>query len=41
MKEKFKNFVKLNPKLIDAVKNGNKTWQELYEIYTLYGELKS
>ena len=38
MKEKFNNFVKLNPRLIDAVKNGDKTWQELYEIYTLYGE---
>ncbi len=38
MKEKFKEFVKNNPKLIDYVKNNNKSWQELYEIYTLYGE---
>ena len=38
MKEKFKEFVKSNPKLIDYVKNNNKSWQELYEIYALYGE---
>ena len=38
MKEKFKVFVKSNPKLIDSVKSGDKTWQELYELYSLYGE---
>ena len=38
MKEKFKEFVKSNPKLIDYVRNNNKSWQELYEIYVLYGE---
>lgn len=38
MKENFKLFVKSNPKLIDYVKNGNGTWQELYEVYSLYGE---
>lgn len=38
MKEKFKEFVKSNPKLIDYVKNNNKSWQDLYEIYALYGE---
>ena len=38
MKEKFKEFVKNNPKLIDYVKNNNKSWQDLYEIYALYGE---
>lgn len=38
MKEKFKEFVKNNPKLIDYVKNNNKSWQEIYEIYALYGE---
>ena len=38
MKEKFKEFVKANPKLIDYVKNNNKSWQELYEIYALYGD---
>lgn len=38
MKEKFKIFVQNNPKLIDYVKDNNKSWQELYEIYALYGE---
>ena len=38
MKEQFKEFVKNNPKLIDYVKNNNKNWQDLYEIYDLYGE---
>ena len=38
MKENFKIFVKNNPKLIDYVKESNKSWQELYEIYSLYGE---
>lgn len=37
-KENFKIFVKNNPSLINYVKNNNKTWQELYEIYDLYGE---
>ena len=39
-KEEFKNFVSLNPNLIDVVKSKNKTWQELYEIYDLYGDNK-
>ena len=38
MKEKFKIFVQNNPKLIDYVKDNNKSWQDLYEIYSLYGE---
>ena len=38
MKENFKLFVKANPNLVDYVKNGNGTWQELYEVYSLYGE---
>ena len=38
MKEKFKEFVKNNPKLVDYVKNNNKNWQDLFEIYVLYGE---
>ncbi len=38
MKEKFKTFVKANPKLIDYVKNKKGSWQDLYEIYSLYGE---
>ena len=38
MKEKFKEFVKNNPRLIEYVKGSNKSWQDLYEIYSLYGE---
>lgn len=31
-------FVKKNPSLATYVKNNNSSWQELYEIYSLYGE---
>lgn len=34
----FKGFVKKNPKLIKEVRNGNKSWQELYEDWYLLGE---
>ena len=37
-KEMFKEFVRNNTFLINYVKNGNKTWQELYQLYDLYGE---
>ena len=37
-KEKFKDFVKKNPVLLKHVKEGNKTWQNFYEIYDIYGE---
>lgn len=37
-KEEFKDFVKRNPNLISYVNNGEKTWQDFYEIYDLYGE---
>jgi hypothetical protein len=35
---KFKEFVKNNPKLIQEVRKGNSTWQELYEDWYLLGE---
>lgn len=35
---KFKEFVKNNPALIMEVRNGNSTWQELYEDWYLLGE---
>lgn len=35
---KFKEFVKSNPKIIQEVRNGNATWQELYEDWYLLGE---
>ncbi|MEH7122986.1 YlbD family protein [Bacillus sp. JJ1532] len=36
--EKFKEFVKRNPKIVQEVRKGNKTWQELYEDWYLLGE---
>ncbi|MCH6265765.1 MULTISPECIES: YlbD family protein [Neobacillus] len=36
--EKFKEFVKNNPKIIKEVRKGNATWQELYEDWYLLGE---
>jgi hypothetical protein len=35
---KFKEFVKKNPALIMEVRNGNATWQDLYEDWYLLGE---
>ncbi|MEH7334909.1 YlbD family protein [Neobacillus drentensis] len=35
---KFKEFVKNNPNLIQEVRNGKATWQELYEDWYLLGE---
>ena len=35
---KFKEFVKNNPALIKEVRNGNSTWQEMYEDWFLLGE---
>lgn len=34
----FKEFVKNNSFLISYVRNGEKTWQDMYEMYDLYGE---
>ena len=34
----FKEFVKNNSFLISYVKKGEKSWQDMYEIYDLYGE---
>ena len=36
--EKFKEFVKTKPELINYVKDKKNTWQEFYEIYDMYGE---
>lgn len=36
--EEFKSFVRNNNHLIGYIKNGKKSWQDLYEIYDLYGE---
>ncbi|MGM0902590.1 MAG: YlbD family protein [Bacillota bacterium] len=36
--QQFKMFVKENPGMIKEVRNGNATWQELYEEWYLLGE---
>lgn len=36
--QKFKEFVKDHPELIQEVRKGNATWQELYEDWYLLGE---
>ena len=37
-KELFKEFVKNNPGLANSVNEGRTTWQNLFELYDLYGE---
>ena len=37
-KEEFKEFAKNHPELIKSVRAKDTTWQELYEIYDIYGE---
>lgn len=37
-KESFKSFARLHPELATTVLDGNATWQQLYEIYEIYGE---
>lgn len=36
--EQFKEFVKNNPKIVQEVRTGKSTWQELYEDWYLLGE---
>lgn len=36
--DNFKSFIKTIPAIKDDVVKGKYTWQQLYEIYTLYGE---
>ena len=35
--DEFKLFVKANPFLISIINKSNKTWQDLFEFYDLYG----
>ncbi|MBS4203905.1 YlbD family protein [Lederbergia citrea] len=35
--EQFKSFVKKHPKLLKSVRNGENTWQEVYEDWYLLG----
>ena len=37
-KEEFKTFVSKHSDLVNYVNKEKKTWQDLYEIYDLYGE---
>ena len=36
-KDEFKEFVKNKPELISYVKSGKGSWQDLFEVYDLYG----
>lgn len=36
--DEFREFVRKYPKLRDDVKSGERTWQNIYEEWTLYGE---
>ena len=40
-KDTFKSFARLHPELAKTVLNGTATWQQLYEIYEIYGETNS
>ena len=40
-KESFKAFARLHPELASTVLSGAISWQQLYEIYEIYGENNS
>lgn len=40
-KEEFKTFASKHPELVRYIKSGETTWQNLYEIYDIYGEEES
>ena len=40
-KETFKSFVRNHPELANKVVKGTVSWQQLYEIYELYGDNSS
>lgn len=40
-KDSFKEFVSKHPKLVNVVKNKEHSWQDLFEVYDLYGEDES
>ena len=37
-KDSFKSFARIHPELADVVLKGNASWQQLYELYEIYGE---
>lgn len=40
-KENFKSFARLHPELVSSVINQKTNWQQLYELYEIYGENSS
>ncbi len=40
-KEKFLSFARVHPELAKQVLKGNASWQQLYELYEIYGEKHS
>lgn len=40
-KTAFKDFVRANPNLIKYVKDGKKSWQDFFELFSLYGSSDS
>ena len=37
-KENFKSFARIHPELANKVLEGKVSWQQLYELYEIYGE---
>lgn len=37
-KDTFKSFARKHPELAESVLRGNTSWQQLYELYEIYGE---
>ncbi len=40
-KDTFKSFARLHPELATTVLNGKASWQQLYELFEIYGEKNS
>lgn len=40
-KEDFKKFVSTHPSLVNVVRDKRHTWQDLFEVYDLYGDDES
>lgn len=37
-KDEFKDFAKAHPELVSSIRSGDTDWQQLYEIYDIYGD---
>ena len=37
-KDEFKGFAKAHPELVKSIRSGDANWQQLYEIYDIYGD---